>query len=72
MTRDTITCRYCGGLIREHHEVFDHIACEAPTPTAEPTPAPTPEAMRHRASRLYWRFKQRGKQMAQQRRGDEH
>jgi hypothetical protein len=64
MMRPVLSCQVCGGTITRHFEVFDHIACEAPAPPAEPTP----EAMRHRASRLYWRFKQRGKQMAQHRR----
>jgi hypothetical protein len=61
-----ITCGVCGGLIERHDQVFEHIACQAPTPS--PEPPPTAEALRHRASRLYWSFKQRGKQMAQQRR----
>jgi hypothetical protein len=28
MTRDTITCRYCGGLIGPHWQVFAHSRCQ--------------------------------------------
>jgi hypothetical protein len=28
MMRQTVICRYCGGEIREHVQVFDHITCE--------------------------------------------
>jgi hypothetical protein len=28
MTRDTITCRHCGGAIGPHWQLFEHLACQ--------------------------------------------
>jgi hypothetical protein len=41
MPRDTITCRYCHGVIGPHWQVFEHITC---TPTPKPEPAPSADA----------------------------
>jgi hypothetical protein len=62
MTRQAIPCT-CGGIIAAYYELFAHIQCTA----VMPTPAPTREALRHRAARLYWGMKQRGKEMVRRR-----
>ena len=54
MTRQTISCRYCGGQIGPHWQVFDHITCKVPPqpePTPEPIPAPEPMPERPRQER---------------------